>query len=134
MALSVVVLVGDAQSWLPELIDRAQKLKVNGGFEPGADLGPLISPAAKERVSGLIASADTEGGKILLDGRGLQVPGYPKGNFIGPTVIEAGIQMKCYKYSLIIIFKSTLSLHIGKRSLDRFWSFSRLTRLTMRLN
>jgi hypothetical protein len=32
------VLVGEAQSWLPELIDRARKLKVNGGFEPGADL------------------------------------------------------------------------------------------------
>jgi len=60
--------------------------------------GPLISPAAKERVSGLIASADTDGGKILLDGRGLQVPGYPNGNFIGPTLIEAGTQMRCYKY------------------------------------
>ena len=32
------ILIGEAQSWLPELIDRAQKLKVNGGFEPGADL------------------------------------------------------------------------------------------------
>lgn len=59
--------------------------------------GPLISPAAKERVSALIASADEDGGKILLDGRELQVPGYLNGNFIGPTVIEAGTQMRCYE-------------------------------------
>jgi hypothetical protein len=38
MAISVALLVGEAQSWLPELIERATKLKVNGGFEPGADL------------------------------------------------------------------------------------------------
>ena len=34
----VVVLVGTAQSWLPELVERASKLNVNGGFEKGADL------------------------------------------------------------------------------------------------
>jgi hypothetical protein len=33
-----VVLVGTAQSWLPELVERARKLKVNGGFENGTDL------------------------------------------------------------------------------------------------
>jgi hypothetical protein len=38
MAISVALLVGEAHSWLPELIERATKLKVNGGFEPGADL------------------------------------------------------------------------------------------------
>lgn len=97
MAISVAVLVGESQSWLPELVGRAQKLKANGGFETGADLGPLISPAAKERVSALIASAEKDGGKIILDGRGLQVPGYPDGNFVGPTVIEAGTEMTCYK-------------------------------------
>jgi malonate-semialdehyde dehydrogenase (acetylating) / methylmalonate-semialdehyde dehydrogenase len=63
--------------------------------------GPLISPAAKERVSGLIASANEDDGKILLDGRGLQVPGYPNGNFVGPTLIEAGTHMRCYKYVVL---------------------------------
>jgi hypothetical protein len=38
MAISVVVLVGTAQSWLPDLIERASKLSVNGGFEKGVDL------------------------------------------------------------------------------------------------
>ncbi|KAI5121292.1 hypothetical protein M0805_002335 [Coniferiporia weirii] len=97
MAISVVILVGNARSWLPELVERAKKLNVNGGFEKGADLGPLISPAAKQRVSSLIASAEEEGGRILLDGRQIEVPDYPDGNFIGPTIVEATVDMRCYK-------------------------------------
>ncbi|KII93788.1 hypothetical protein PLICRDRAFT_121965 [Plicaturopsis crispa FD-325 SS-3] len=97
MAISVAVLVGTAQSWLPELVERAQKLNVNGGFEKGADLGPLISPAAKARVQGLIASVEEEGGRIHLDGRSIHVPGYPDGNFVGPTVVEATATMRAYK-------------------------------------
>ncbi|KAJ7487442.1 methylmalonate-semialdehyde dehydrogenase [Mycena galericulata] len=99
MALSVgkFLLVGEAQSWLPELVERAQKLKVNGGFELSTDLGPVISPTAKERVTSLIASADEQGGKIWLDGRGIEVPGYPDGNFVGPTIIQADTGMRCYQ-------------------------------------
>lgn len=100
MALSVAILVGEAQSWLPELVERAQKLKVSGGFEPGADLGPLISPAAKKRVIGLIGSAEEDGGNVVLDGRNLTVPEYPEGNFVGPTIIEAGTKMKCYQQEI----------------------------------
>ncbi|CEL62986.1 methylmalonate-semialdehyde dehydrogenase [Rhizoctonia solani AG-1 IB] len=97
MALSVAVFVGTAQSWLPELVERAKKLKVNGGFEPGADLGPLISPHAKSRVESIIASVPEEGGKILLDGRGIKVSGYEKGNFVGPTIVEVVRDMRAYK-------------------------------------
>lgn len=60
--------------------------------------GPVISPAAKSRIEGLIASVDEEGGKILLDGRGYQVPGYPDGNWVGPTVVEATTTMRAYRY------------------------------------
>jgi malonate-semialdehyde dehydrogenase (acetylating)/methylmalonate-semialdehyde dehydrogenase len=59
--------------------------------------GPVISPQAKERITGLIASAEQEGGKISLDGRGLSVPDYPDGNFVGPTLIEANTNMRCYQ-------------------------------------
>ncbi|KAG8773089.1 hypothetical protein FRC12_002724 [Ceratobasidium sp. 428] len=97
MAISVAVFVGTTHSWLPELVERAKGMKVNGGFEPGADLGPLISPHAKTRVESIIASVTEEGGKILLDGRGITVPGYEKGNFVGPTVVEAVRDMRAYK-------------------------------------
>jgi len=97
MAISVAVFVGTTHSWLPELIERAKAMKVNGGFEPGADLGPLISPHAKSRVESIIESVKEEGGKILLDGRGITVAGYEKGNFIGPTVVEAVTTMRAYR-------------------------------------
>ncbi|KAG9047786.1 hypothetical protein FS837_001494 [Tulasnella sp. UAMH 9824] len=97
MAISVAVMVGTTKSWIPEIVERAKALKVNGGFEQGADLGPLISPAAKQRVEGLIQSVADEGGKIHLDGRGIVVPGYEKGNFVGPTIVEAVTTMRAYK-------------------------------------
>ncbi|KAK9472201.1 Aldehyde/histidinol dehydrogenase [Dipodascopsis tothii] len=98
MALSVVVAVGEAAGWVPELVERARALKVSGGFEPGADLGPVVSPAAKARIEGLIASAAAEGATIALDGRGYVVPEYPHGNFVGPTVLT-GVRpgMQCYE-------------------------------------
>jgi malonate-semialdehyde dehydrogenase (acetylating)/methylmalonate-semialdehyde dehydrogenase len=59
--------------------------------------GPVISHQAKERIEGFIASVEEEGGKILLDGRGVTVPEYPHGNFVGPTVVEAVTTMKAYQ-------------------------------------
>lgn len=75
--------------------------------------GPVISPAAKERIIGLISSAEPEGGKIVLDGRDLTVEGYPDGNFVGPTIIEANTTMKCYHEEifgpvLIVLYAETL--------------------------
>ena len=58
------------------------------GHEPNADLGPLISPAAKQRVCDLIQSGVDEGAELLLDGRGITVKGYEKGNFVGPTILH----------------------------------------------
>ncbi|RUS26938.1 methylmalonate-semialdehyde dehydrogenase [Jimgerdemannia flammicorona] len=98
MALSTAIFVGEAQHWLPELVERAKELKVTCGMEPGADLGPLISPQAKQRAERLIQSGVDQGAKLLLDGRGIVVPGYEKGNFVGPTVLaEVKPHMECYK-------------------------------------
>ena len=83
MALSTLVMVGETNAWLPELAERAKKLKVDGGFEEGADLGPVISPQSKARIEGLIASAEEEGATILLDGRGYKPEKYPDGNWVG---------------------------------------------------
>lgn len=98
MALTTVVWVGESKEWIPELIERAKKLRVNVGTDPKADLGPLISPQAKERVERLIESGEKDGCKVLLDGRGIRVDGYEKGNFVGPTILH-GVEpnMECYK-------------------------------------
>lgn len=52
------------------------------------DLGPLISPAAKARVEHLIGTGVEEGASLILDGRGITVEGYEKGNFVGPTIFD----------------------------------------------
>ncbi|MGR4975926.1 CoA-acylating methylmalonate-semialdehyde dehydrogenase [Pseudomonas sp. LARHCG127] len=88
MATSVVVMVGAAKQWLPELKALAQKLKVNAGSEPGTDVGPVISKRAKARILELIESGVQQGAKLELDGRGISVPGFEQGNFVGPTLFS----------------------------------------------
>ncbi|KAE9982544.1 hypothetical protein EG328_010826 [Venturia inaequalis] len=97
MALSTLVMVGETKDWVPEIAERAKALSVNGGFEQGTDVGPVISPESKKRIEDLIASAEAEGATILLDGRGVKPEKYPNGNFIGPTIIaNVKPHMKCY--------------------------------------
>ena len=88
MALPVVMLVGEAQQWLPDLVAKAKSLKVSGGTEPGTDVGPVISCAALSRIEGLIERGVAEGATLALDGRKPTVAGYEKGNFVGPTIFS----------------------------------------------
>ncbi|KER27462.1 hypothetical protein T265_05499 [Opisthorchis viverrini] len=98
MALSTAVFVGSARDWLPELVQRTKKLRVNAGTEPGTDLGPVISPQAKQRIHDLIESGVQEGAQLILDGRNIRVEGYERGNFVGPTILtNVKPQMRCYK-------------------------------------
>ncbi|WP_140626884.1 CoA-acylating methylmalonate-semialdehyde dehydrogenase [Methylibium rhizosphaerae] len=90
MAASVAVLVGEARHWLPEIVERARSLKVGAGRD-NPDLGPVVSRAARQRIERLIERGVAEGARLALDGRGVQVPGYPEGNFVGPTVL-AGVK------------------------------------------
>jgi malonate-semialdehyde dehydrogenase (acetylating)/methylmalonate-semialdehyde dehydrogenase len=98
MALSVVIFVGATSSWIQDLVRVSSSLKVGCGADPGVALGPLITSAAKQRVESIIQTAVEEGATLLLDGRGVEVPGCPKGNFVGPTIIS-NVQpyMECYQ-------------------------------------
>lgn len=97
MSLSTLVMVGETKEWLSDVAEAAKGLSVTGGFEEGADLGPVISPESKARIEGLIASAEEEGATILLDGRGYKPAKYPNGNWVGPTIItNVTPKMKCY--------------------------------------
>jgi len=89
MALSVVILVGSAtQSWLPDLAEAASKLRVGPATQEGVDLGPLITRESKQRVESILEQAVEQGGTLYLDGRNIQVEGYPDGNFMGPTILQ----------------------------------------------
>ena len=87
MALSVVVLVGAAGEWIDEIKAKAESLVVSAG-KNDKDLGPLISPASKARVEHLIGTGVEEGASLILDGRGITVEGFEKGNFVGPTIFD----------------------------------------------
>ena len=98
MANSVVVLVGQAKDWLPEIVAASRKLKVGPGIQRDADLGPLVSPRARQRVLELIDSGVAEGATLALDGRKVQVEGYPDGNFVGPTIFtDVSTDMRIYR-------------------------------------
>ncbi|XP_047982494.1 methylmalonate-semialdehyde dehydrogenase [acylating], mitochondrial [Salvia hispanica] len=98
MALSTVVFVGDSKFWEEKIVERAKALKVSAGTDPEADLGPVISKQAKERVCRLVQSGVESGARLLLDGRNIKVPGYEQGNFVGPTILaDVTADMECYK-------------------------------------
>jgi len=89
LAVSVAVTVGEAQSAFEEAItDLARSLKVGCGLEEGIQMGPVITRESKARIETLIAQGLGEGAVALLDGRGAKIPGYGRGNFIGPTVLD----------------------------------------------
>lgn len=69
------------------------------GDQPGADIGPLITPQAKARVNRLIQSGVDEGASLLLDGRNVKVKGFENGNFVGPTIISN----VTVSYSLVLL-------------------------------
>ncbi|KAE8991980.1 Methylmalonate-semialdehyde dehydrogenase acylating [Phytophthora rubi] len=97
MALSVVVFVGKSKEWVHDIVQKAKEMKVNGGLEPGTDVGPLITVAAKERAERLIQEGVDSGAELLLDGRNVKVPKYPNGNFVGPTILNnAGVDNPAY--------------------------------------
>ncbi|PNW72254.1 hypothetical protein CHLRE_16g675650v5 [Chlamydomonas reinhardtii] len=99
MAISAAVFVGGfTDKWREPLLEAARGLKLNAGWEKDADVGPMISPEAKARAERLIASGAAAGAQVLLDGRGVSVPGYERGNFLGPTLL-AGVtpDMEAYR-------------------------------------
>jgi malonate-semialdehyde dehydrogenase (acetylating)/methylmalonate-semialdehyde dehydrogenase len=115
MATSVTVLVGDAQKWIPDIVAKAKTLKVNAGTEKGADLGPVVSKNAKNRILGLVEEGVNAGAKLELDGRNIKVAGYEKGNFIGPTIFS-GVKPEMSIYSREIF--GPVMVIIGVNTLD----------------
>jgi len=70
MAISVAVLVGDVGDRLvPKLAARARALVVRDGMDPAAEMGPIVTAAACERIRGCIADGAANGAELVVDGR-----------------------------------------------------------------
>ncbi|GGD81321.1 CoA-acylating methylmalonate-semialdehyde dehydrogenase [Caballeronia grimmiae] len=99
MAISVAVLVGDvADKIVPRLAERARQLVVKNGMEPDAEMGPIVTRAALDRIEGYIAMGVDEGAQLVVDGRGLKVAGHEDGFFTGGTLFDhVTPNMRIYK-------------------------------------
>jgi len=88
LAVSAAITVGDAaKPFTDKIVDIAANLKVGNGLDTGVQMGPVISPASKSRIEGLIAQGLEAGGKTVLDGRNPQVQNGEKGAFLKPTIL-----------------------------------------------
>lgn len=88
MALPVVVAVGGVGDTLAQKVaEKARAIKVGYGMDEGVEMGPVITAAAKTRITGLIDDAQARGATIVLDGRDLVISGHEEGHFLGPTIV-----------------------------------------------
>ena len=104
MAISVAVPVGErtADALIAKLLPRIEKLKV-GPYTAGddVDFGPLVTKAAQDKVTGLIASGVEQGATLVVDGRGIKIQGYENGYFVGATLFDnVTTEMEIYKQEI----------------------------------
>ncbi len=89
MAISVVVAVGDAGDKIVDaLAKRTAALKVRDGMASDAEMGPVVSSAAKQRIERLIGEGVEQGATLVVDGRNHVVAGRENGFFIGGTLFD----------------------------------------------
>ncbi|WP_336662253.1 CoA-acylating methylmalonate-semialdehyde dehydrogenase [Leucobacter sp. USHLN154] len=90
MAISVVLAVEPvADALIEKITERIANLSIgNGASTPEPDMGPLITDAHRDKVTGYIDIAEQDGATIVVDGRGFSVDGHENGFFVGPTLID----------------------------------------------
>lgn len=103
MAISVAVLVGDvADKVIPKLVERTKALKVLDGMNLAAEMGPIVTEAARQRITGYIEHGVKGGAKLLVDGRGFPGAnagaGCDNGFWLGGTLFDhVTPEMKIYR-------------------------------------
>jgi malonate-semialdehyde dehydrogenase (acetylating) / methylmalonate-semialdehyde dehydrogenase len=89
MAISVAVAVGPvADELVKKIADKARAIRVLPGDAKGAEMGPLVTGTHLEKVRGYVDSGVHEGASLVVDGRGLKVPGHENGFYIGPCLFD----------------------------------------------
>ncbi|MBL8289705.1 MAG: CoA-acylating methylmalonate-semialdehyde dehydrogenase [Rubrivivax sp.] len=99
MAISVAVLVGSAADRImPRLAERAKALKIGNGLDADAEMGPIVTREARDRIEKMIGTGVEEGARLVVDGRGHKVPGFEGGFFTGGTLFDhVTPSMRIYK-------------------------------------
>ena len=99
MAISVAVLVGDvADKIIPKLAERAKALNITNGLDLAAEMGPIVTREARDRIEGYVATGVAEGATLVVDGRGFKPAGLEGGFWTGGTLFDhVTPQMRIYK-------------------------------------
>jgi len=124
MAISVAVLVGDvADRVMPLLTERARTLKVLAGTNLAAEMGPIVTRAAHERITGYIAQGEKEGAKLVVDGRKFDGnaagEGCGDGFWMGGTLFDhVTPEMRIYKEEIFGPVLSCVRVHDLKEAVD----------------
>ena len=103
MAISVAVAVGEqtAEGLVASLKTEMSSLKVGGAQDNSNDFGPLITAEHRNKVVGLITSAEREGAVIVVDGRSPKLSDEDTGFFVGGTLIDhVQSTMSCYRQEI----------------------------------
>ncbi len=89
MAISAVVAVGEAgDAVVAKLREKAQEVKVGPGREKTSEMGPVITPEARDRIVGYVNRGVEAGATLAVDGRDLVVDGHSGGFFVGPCLFD----------------------------------------------
>jgi len=89
MAISAVVAVGAAGDPLVALLKKkARAIMVGPGEKEGVEMGPLVTAQHRDKVKAYIDQGVKEGATLVVDGRGLTVPGHESGFFLGTTLFD----------------------------------------------
>ena len=77
-----------ADKFVAKLTEVAKELKIGPAYDKTTDLGPVVTADHRKYVEGWIQKGIDEGAKLVLDGRGVSVPGYENGFYMGPTIFD----------------------------------------------
>ncbi len=91
LAIQNIVIVGNDDfynKFKNAFIERARRLRVGYGLEESTEMGPMTTEQYRRNVIAKVDKAINDGAKVVLDGRNYKVPDYPRGFYLGPTILE----------------------------------------------
>ena len=90
MAISMAVPVGaeTADKLVDKLAPMVRSMKIGPHDDPDAEMGPVITADAKARIERMISQGESEGAKVVVDGRGHKLQGYENGFWVGGTLLD----------------------------------------------
>ena len=76
------------ENFKEQLLKATNELKIGYGMDKETFMGPVVSKKALNRLHEQIQNGIDEGAELILDGRGIKIPRYEKGYFLGPCFFE----------------------------------------------